>query len=94
MIRHLLLDADGVLQRSAPDPIGLLRQWAGDRAEELGRALWTAERGPLRGEGDFLHVVDAVVPALRLDITTQIIFIRYRGVSWSYPLWAGVSVPF
>lgn len=61
-IEHVLLDADGVLQRSAPDPIGLLRQWAGERAEDLGRALWTAERGPLRGEGDFLDVVDAVVP--------------------------------
>ena len=62
-VRHVLLDADGVLQRSAPDPIGLLVEWAGDRAEELGRALWTAERGPLRGEGDFLHVVEAVVPS-------------------------------
>lgn len=62
-VRHVLLDADGVLQRSSPDPIGLLVQWAGDRAEELGRALWTAERGPLRGEGDFLHVVEAVVPS-------------------------------
>lgn len=61
-VRHVLLDADGVLQRSAPDPIGLLVEWAGERAEELGRALWTAERGPLRGEGDFLHVVEAVVP--------------------------------
>lgn len=29
---------------------------------DLGRALWTAERGPLRGEGDFLDVVEAVVP--------------------------------
>ena len=61
-VRHVLLDADGVLQRSAPDPIGLLRGWAGDRAEDLGRALWTAERGPLRGEGDFLDVIEAVVP--------------------------------
>lgn len=61
-IRHVLLDADGVLQRSAPDPIGLLVQWAGDHAEALGRALWTAERGPLRGEGDFLDAVDAIVP--------------------------------
>jgi hypothetical protein len=34
------------------------------------------------------------VPALRLDITTQMIFIRYRGVTWSYPLWAGISVSF
>lgn len=62
-IKHVLLDADGVLQRSAPDPMGLLRRWAGDRAEQLGRALWEAERGPLRGEGDFLEAVDAVVPA-------------------------------
>ncbi len=34
------------------------------------------------------------VPALRLDISTQMIFIRYRGVTWSYPLWAGISVSF
>lgn len=80
-IEHVLLDADGVLQRSAPDPIGLLVRWAGERAEDLGRALWTAERGPLRGEGDFLHAVEAIVPtytdadprevyaALWLDVT-------------------------
>ena len=61
-IKHVLLDADGVLQHGVRDPIGLLRGWAGDRAEDLGRALWTAERGPLRGEGDFLDAVDAVVP--------------------------------
>lgn len=34
------------------------------------------------------------VPALRLDVTSQMIFIRYRAVTWSYPLWAGVSVAF
>ncbi len=34
------------------------------------------------------------VPSLRLDITTQMIFIRYRAVTWSYPLWAGISVAF
>ena len=34
------------------------------------------------------------VPQIRLDITTQLIFIRYRAVTWSYPLWVGVSVPF
>lgn len=61
-IEHVLLDADGVLQRSAPDPIGLLTRWAGDRAMDLGRALWEAERGPLRGEGDFLEEVARIVP--------------------------------
>lgn len=34
------------------------------------------------------------VPALRLDVTTQMIFIRYRAVTWSYPLWAGISISF
>lgn len=34
------------------------------------------------------------VPALRLDFTTQMIFVQWRGVTWSYPLWAGISVPF
>lgn len=34
------------------------------------------------------------VPQLRLDFTSQFIFVRYRAVTWSYPLWAGISVPF
>ena len=34
------------------------------------------------------------VPALRIDITTQMIAIRHRAVTWSYPLWIGVAVPF
>lgn len=62
-VAHVILDADGVVQHGVSDPEALLRRWAGDRAEELGRALWTAERGPLRGEGDFLQVVEAIVPA-------------------------------
>jgi len=34
------------------------------------------------------------LPAIRLDITTQFVFVRYRAVTWSYPLWAGVSISF
>jgi hypothetical protein len=34
------------------------------------------------------------IPQIRIDITTQMIFIRYRAVTWSYPLWLGISVPF
>lgn len=34
------------------------------------------------------------VPQIRLDITTQVILIRYRAVTWSYPLWLGLTVPF
>jgi hypothetical protein len=33
-------------------------------------------------------------PALRIDFTTQMILIRWRAVTWSYPLWVGISVPF
>ena len=34
------------------------------------------------------------LPLWRLDVTTQMIAIRYRAVTWSYPLWIGVAVPF
>jgi hypothetical protein len=33
------------------------------------------------------------VPALRIDITTQIVYIRWRAVTWTYPFWVGISVP-
>jgi hypothetical protein len=33
------------------------------------------------------------IPALRLDVTSQMIFVQYRGVTWSYPLWMGITVP-
>ena len=62
-VRHVLLDADGVVQHGVRDPFALLRRWAGDRAEELGHALWAAERGPLRGQGDFLESVRRLVPS-------------------------------
>lgn len=34
------------------------------------------------------------VPALRLDVTSQFILIQYRAITWSYPIWAGISIPF
>ena len=34
------------------------------------------------------------IPAFRVDITTQLIFVQWRAVSWSYPFWFGVSFPF
>ena len=36
----------------------------------------------------------AYLPQLRIDFTTQFIFVRYRAVTWSYPLWWGITVPF
>jgi hypothetical protein len=33
------------------------------------------------------------IPAIRLDVTTQIVFIRWRAVTWTYPVWVGLSIP-
>ena len=32
------------------------------------------------------------LPALRVDFVTQLIFIQYRAITWSYPLWLGISL--
>lgn len=32
-------------------------------------------------------------PAVRLDVTTQIVLIQWRAVTWNYPFWIGISVP-
>jgi len=34
------------------------------------------------------------VPALRLDITSQFYIAENRIITWSYPLWAGISISF
>jgi hypothetical protein len=32
-------------------------------------------------------------PAVRLDVTTQLVLIQWRAVTWTYPFWVGISVP-
>jgi len=34
------------------------------------------------------------VPQLRIDFTSQFILLKHRAISWSYPLWLGLSIPF
>lgn len=34
------------------------------------------------------------VPALRIDITTQFIASTGRVVTWNYPFWTGITIPF
>jgi hypothetical protein len=34
------------------------------------------------------------IPSLRLDITSQFYLSRSRIITWSYPIWAGVSLAF
>jgi putative hydrolase of the HAD superfamily len=54
MIRHLLLDADGVLQTIPGGWEGPARRILGDRSPEILEELLVEELPALRGEGDFL----------------------------------------
>lgn len=53
MIRHVLLDADGVLQDLPGGWVGALEPWLGERAEEFLLESVAAEQPCLVGEGDF-----------------------------------------
>jgi putative hydrolase of the HAD superfamily len=54
MIRHLLLDADGVVQTIPGGWEGPARRILGDRSPEILEELLVEELPALRGEGDFL----------------------------------------
>ena len=56
-IKHLLLDADGVLQDLPGGWIESVRPYLGDRAEEFMHVSWSEEAPCLRGDGDFLEVL-------------------------------------
>ncbi len=53
-VRHVLLDADGVLQRVPGDWVALVRPWLGPDALGFLEGFWSEEMPALRGEGDFL----------------------------------------
>lgn len=61
MIRHVLLDADGVLQTVAAGWAERAHPHVGDRGRELLEAFWAFEGPALAGDGD---VVDALARAL------------------------------
>ena len=58
-IRHVLFDADGVLQRRPGGWVSAMEAYAGERAEELLAVLNQDELASLRGEVDFLADVAA-----------------------------------
>lgn len=59
MIRHVLLDADGVLQRHPGGWIEVVERFVGDRAADFFRDVTVQERTCLRGEADFLPLLAA-----------------------------------
>lgn len=60
--RHVLFDADGVIQRVPADWYTALEPFVGDRARELARAVWAEDLPMLAGEGDLLVRLAAVLP--------------------------------
>lgn len=80
MIRHVLLDADGVVQ-TLPDMrrAAAAVELVGDRADELLDALFAAEGPTLRGDGDFLPELSRIL--LEHGITSDPV--ELYGVLWN-----------
>lgn len=53
-VRHVLFDADGVLQRVPGDWYAAMEPYVGDRARDFLHAVWKEELPMLAGRGDFL----------------------------------------
>lgn len=68
MIRHLLLDADGVLQSVPGGWVAAVEPFVGDGALEFLEQTWTDELPALRGEGDFLVEFTRAVERRGLDV--------------------------
>lgn len=68
-VRHVLLDADGVLQHRPGGWETAFDAWAGDRAGELVEAMFLEERAAVRGERDAVEVIGEVLA--RFGIATD-----------------------
>ncbi|MDO9457554.1 HAD family hydrolase [Nocardioides sp.] len=73
-IRHVLLDADGVLQDLPGGWFDRLRPWLGDRSEEFIKQSWVDEVPTLRGEGDFFDHLGNHLAAYGVDVGVEELF--------------------
>ncbi len=67
-VRHVLLDADGVLQYLPGGWIERVEPYLGERAEEFMNVSWTEELPALRGETDFLETLQHHLHAFGVDV--------------------------
>jgi putative hydrolase of the HAD superfamily len=67
-IRHVLLDADGVLQTVPGGWVAAVEPFAGEGALEFLEQTWSEELPALRGEGDFLVEFTRAVESRGLDV--------------------------
>jgi putative hydrolase of the HAD superfamily len=73
-VRHVLLDADGVLQDLPGGWFERLRPWLGDRSEEFIKQSWVDEVPCLRGEGDFFEHLARHLAAYGVDVGVAELF--------------------
>lgn len=71
MIRHVLLDADGVLQQLPGGWPTALARHLGDRAEEFLTAASAVEVACLRGDADFLPLLAAELEAYGVTVPAE-----------------------
>ena len=73
-VRHVLLDADGVLQGLPGGWFERLRPWLGDRSEEFIKRSWIDEVPCLCGEGDFFDHLERHLAAYDVDVPVRELF--------------------
>jgi putative hydrolase of the HAD superfamily len=84
-IEHVLLDADGVLQHVPDDWRERLQAHLGDDWERVGEEIWWAEKPALRGEGDFLVAMDAVLTEHGSPTTAEALWTTLWGSMQQVP---------
>ncbi len=74
-IRHVLLDADGVLQRVPGNWYALMEPYVGDRAREFFREAWSEELPMLSGRGgDYLPVLAAALLRFGVEVPAEQVY--------------------
>jgi putative hydrolase of the HAD superfamily len=66
-VRHVLFDADGVLQDLPGGWFAAMEPYAGDRARELLLETWAEELPTLAGQGDYLPMLAATLQRYGVD---------------------------
>lgn len=106
MIRHVLFDADGVLQHLPGGWYAAMEPYLGDRARDFLHATWRDERPMLRGEGDYLpelaralreygvpHPVEEVYAAVwhRIEVFEESVAVVHRLRAAGYGVHLGTN---
>lgn len=73
-IRHVLFDADGVLQDLPGGWYAAIEPYLGDRAREFLHEAWAGERPMLAGQGDFMPVLAATLESYGVNTSVDEVY--------------------